>query len=87
MPPNKKTADEMNAILRSQYKSRVDRIRRAARRQGLIVMKSRARDPRSIEYAGFIIADEARHLVAGGRPHAFSLSIEEVEQYLLENRA
>ena len=85
--PNRKTADEINAILQSRFKSRVDRIRRAARRKGLIVMKSRARNPRSTEYCGFIIADDDRNLVAGEYPHAFSMSLEDVERYLLEDRA
>lgn len=70
-------------------KVRENRARRMARRQGYRVMKSRARDPRALEYGGYQIVDlDVGGVVAGfgnvGRGFAFSL--EDVEEWLEEEK-
>jgi hypothetical protein len=62
---------------------RENRLRRMAKRQGLMVVKSRRRDPRAIDYGGYMILDARTNLVvAGGSPQAFSLDLDEVEDHL-----
>lgn len=59
-------------------KVRENRARRAAERQGLLLKKSRRRDPRAIDYGTFVLVDASTNaLVAGER-----LNIEDVEKYL-----
>lgn len=65
-------------------KVRENRLRRMADRQGLRLVKSRRRDPRAIDYGGWMIVDVVTNgIVAGteavGRP---SWSLDEVERYL-----
>ncbi|HWK18748.1 MAG TPA: hypothetical protein VNR66_14950, partial [Solirubrobacteraceae bacterium] len=55
-------------------RTREQRLRRMADRQGLRLEKSRTRDPRAIDYGGWMIVDLATNaVVAGtgalGRPH------------------
>ena len=64
---------------------RENRLRRAADRQGLRLLKSRSRDPRAIDYGLFALVD-VRH---GGAVNpaiaerwTCSWTIEQVEQYL-----
>jgi hypothetical protein len=60
-------------------------LRRAARRQGLALEKSRCRDERAFEYGGFMVLDAATNgVVAGGHPMAFSLSLDDVAGVLSE---
>ena len=70
-------------------KVRENRLRRMADRQGLRLVKSRRRDPRAIDYGGWMIVDVVTNgIVAGteavGRP---SWSLDEVERYLERGRA
>jgi hypothetical protein len=78
----------------SEEKVRENRIRRAAERQGLRLVKSRRRDPRAIDYGRYWLvlaegvqtadlSDDRRNLVAGPRT---GYSIDEIEA-LLEGRA
>jgi hypothetical protein len=65
-------------------RTREQRLRRMADRQGLKLEKSRTRDPRAIDYGGWMIVDLATNaVVAGtgalGRPH---WSLDDVEAYL-----
>jgi hypothetical protein len=65
-------------------KIRENRLRRMAERQGLALRKSRRRDPRAIDYGGWMIVDAFTNtVVAGtegiGRPH---WSLDDVERYL-----
>jgi len=65
-------------------RTREQRLRRMADRQGLRLEKSRTRDPRAIDYGGWMIVDLATNaVVAGtgalGRPH---WSLDDVESYL-----
>jgi hypothetical protein len=62
---------------------RENRLRRMAKRQGLTVLKSRRRDPRAIDYGGYMLVDARTNLVvAGGSPHPYSLDLDEVEAHL-----
>jgi len=68
----------------SEDKIRENRLRRAAERQGLMLKKSRRRDPRAVDYGGYMLVDIATNgVVAGtgalGRPH---WSLDDVETYL-----
>ena len=65
-----------------QEKTREARLRRMAQRQGLKLHKSPRRDPRAYDYGGWYIANRNRVIVAGGTE--FSMSIDDVERYLLE---
>jgi hypothetical protein len=47
------TADEINDMSDAEYKVLENRLRRAAQRQGLVLQKSRARDPRATNYGTF----------------------------------
>lgn len=66
-------------------KVRENRLRRMADRQGMRLVKSRRRDPRAIDYGGYMLVNpEINAVVAGtesiGRP---SWSLDDVEQFLL----
>lgn len=71
-------------------KVRENRLRRMADRQGLKLMRSRARDPNSITYGGYQLVDiQTNGLVAGwgnaNRGYAFDL--DDVEQWLCSRNA
>ena len=63
--------------------AREKRLRRAAARQDLTLVKSRTRDPRAIGYGRFMLVDESGTAVFGsddrGRPVA---SLDEIERHL-----
>ena len=62
-----------------------NRLRRAAKRQGLVLIKSRSRDPRAIDYGGYMLADaEDNTVVAGELGSSRSLSLTEIAEQLLE---
>lgn len=68
-------------------KARENRLRRKAERQGLTLLKSRRRDPDAIDFGGFMIVDQDTNgAVFGATPHAYSASIEEVEDWLTTKR-
>lgn len=61
---------------------RENRLRRMAQRQGLMLRKSRRRDPRAVDFGGYWLVDASTTtLVAGGQ---FGISLDEVEAYLTE---
>jgi len=69
-------------------KVRENRLRRAAKRQGLDIKKSRMRDPRAIGYGKWMIIDpKTNTAVAGtaatGRPE---FSVDDVEDWLIGER-
>jgi len=64
------------------HKVRENRARRMAVRQGLVLMKSRRRDPRAIDFGGYMLVDENNRAVAGG--NHFDLNLEDVEEWLLD---
>lgn len=57
-------------------KVRENRLRRAAERQGLRLVKSRRRDPRALDYGRWEI------LNGDGRPVTDGLTLDDVEAYL-----
>jgi hypothetical protein len=64
-------------------KVREQRARRALRRRGLDLEKSRRRDPQARGFGRYRIIDpEARRVVAGGGVGEFSLSLDTVEAWL-----
>lgn len=66
---------EVNEMTDTEFKILENRLRRAARRQGMQLVKSRSRDPRAIDYAGYMLVDiESGGVVAGelGSPRVLS---------------
>jgi hypothetical protein len=64
-------------------KIREQRLRRAAERQGLSLTKSRRRDPRAVDYGGYMLVVMLTNaVVAGGHPWPYSLDLDEVEHEL-----
>jgi len=58
-------------------------VRRAARRQGVEVYKSRQRDPRGVLHGRWWILVPGQHVIGGGIVgNPPGLSLDEVEQYL-----
>lgn len=67
--------------MRNPDKVRENRLRRMAERQGLRLMKSRARDPRSLTYDGYILFDGASDAtVFGGN---YEAGLDAIEAFLL----
>jgi hypothetical protein len=63
-------------------KVRENRLRRVAERRGLSLVKSRRRDPRSIDYGMFMIVDPyANAVVAGELDSPRALSLDQVEEW------
>ena len=65
-------------------KVRENRLRRMAARQGLVLVKSRARDPRALDYQGFMLVDLYTNAVVYGvlDSRGGALDIDEVEAWL-----
>lgn len=65
-------------------KVRENRLRRAAERQGLRLLKSRRRDPRAIEYGTYMLVDADTNGVAwsGDHENGYGLDLDDVEDYL-----
>jgi len=61
-----------------------NRLRRMAERQGYVLQKSRRRDPRAIDYGGYMVIDRVHNwVVFGGEPRSYSASLDAVEAFLL----
>lgn len=58
------------------------RMRRKAHTMGLTICKSRARNPRDVTYGGWMIADPEGVLIAGGESPGYTLSLDEVGEWL-----
>lgn len=63
-------------------KSREQKLRRAARRRGLIATKSRNQYAWDCGYGWMIIDGNTNGVCAGGLPIPYSLSLEEAEAYV-----
>jgi hypothetical protein len=64
-------------------KVKENRLRRAAERQGLQLMKSRRRDPRALDFGTYKLVDPATNSVtASGLPSGYGLSLDDVEREL-----
>jgi hypothetical protein len=67
----------------SQEKTRENRLRRVAERQGLQLAKSRRRDPRATDFGGYMLSSIIKNFaVIGDQPFAFSATLDDVEAYL-----
>jgi len=64
-------------------KVRENKLRRMADRQGLQLIKSRRRDPRAIDYGGYMLIEARTNaIVLGGTPSAYCATIDDVEKFL-----
>lgn len=59
------------------------RLRRAARQQGLVLLKARFRDTQARGFGGYMLVTEDNVIKAGLEAHAYSMQIDDVENYLL----
>lgn len=67
----------------TEEKVRENKLRRMAERQGLVLVKSRRRDERSIDYGKFMIVDAFTNTVVAGELNThLALTPDEVEEYL-----
>jgi hypothetical protein len=60
------------------------RLRSAARRRGLRLVKSRSRTPSDWQYGTFMIVNDDNWLVAGNHNDGFGMTLEEVAEWLAE---
>jgi hypothetical protein len=64
-------------------KVRENRLRRVAERRGMILQKSRRRDPKAIDFGGYMLIDaETNGAILGSSPVAYSATLDEVEAWL-----
>lgn len=64
-------------------KVRENRARRAALRQGMELQKSKRRDPRALDFGGYMLVDlNGNFVIMGADPHPYSATIEQVEAWL-----
>jgi hypothetical protein len=69
-------------------KTRENRLRRMARRQGLDLQKSHRRDPRALDYGGYQLIDRGSNSLVLGElaGNGFSASLDDIEAFLLRPR-
>ena len=67
-----------------EEKVRENRLRRAAKRQGYALRKSRARDPRAMDYGCYMLTDPYTNnmVVAGELNSPRAMTLEQVEAWL-----
>jgi hypothetical protein len=75
-------AEEFKAMTPEQVKIFEARLRRAAKRQGMIMRKSRTRDPRAIDYGTYRLLDENSGNVQLHDSRGNGVSLLAVEQFL-----
>jgi len=69
----------------NEEKVRENRIRRQLKRMGIILKKSRARDPHARGYEGYALIDEDFGIViAGAKRWAYDMSLDDVEAHIRE---
>jgi hypothetical protein len=70
------------------HTAREMRARRAAKRQGLELSKSRTRDPRATDYGTYMLVNpHTKTLVAYGLERGYGLDLDAIERALNEGRA
>ena len=70
-----------------EYKIRENRVRRAAARQGLRLVKSRRRDPRALDYGGYMLTDLSTGAVVHSSGYnGFGLKLSDIEAYLTADK-
>jgi len=67
--------DENVGQTQQDEKVRENRLRRAAERQGLLLKKSRRRDPRAIDYGTYMVVDAVTNTLTAGE----RMTLDEVE--------
>ena len=60
------TAEQLNAMTDREYRALEARARRAAKRQGYELVKSRARSPIAPDYRGYVIVNPDTNMVEAG---------------------
>lgn len=64
-------------------KVKENRLRRVAARRGMRLEKSKRRDPKAIDFGGYMLIDAATNsVVTGGSPYAYSASLDDIDEYL-----
>lgn len=64
-------------------KVKENRLRRIAERRGMKIEKSRRRDPKAIDFGGYMLIDVSTNaVITGGSPYPYSASIEDIEEHL-----
>jgi hypothetical protein len=67
-----------------KFKTFENRLRRVARRQELVIQKSRTRDPRAKTYGGYMLTDfNDRVVFSGVNGRRFTATLADIEHYLL----
>jgi hypothetical protein len=68
-------------------KVRENRLRRAAARQGLNLVKSRRRDPRALDFGTYMLLDtRTTGVVSKGLRSGYGLTLDDVEEQLTKDR-
>jgi hypothetical protein len=85
------SVDELNAMTDQQYKTVENRLRQAAARQNLRLVKSRVRDPRAPLYGTYMLVDVRTGGVVfanwDGLHQEYGLDLEDIAEYLFGDRA
>ena len=64
-------------------KIRENRLRRAAQRQELVLVKSRSRDPLAVDYGTYQLRDKSGKVILAGTVRGgFGLSLDQIETHL-----
>jgi hypothetical protein len=66
-------------------KVRENRMRRMAQRQLLRLEKSRRRDPRAVDFGGYMLVNDKNVPVLGAARNAYEATLDEVEAYLTDD--
>jgi hypothetical protein len=73
---------EARHTMNATQKTRENRLRRKLSRMGYRLTRSRRRDPQAWDYGGYMIVDIwSGGVVAGAVPHAYSLTLSDVEEW------
>ncbi len=69
----------------AQEDVREARLRRMLHRRGLKLLKSRRRDPKALDYGGYMVANLVSGVVVFGEtPHSFCWTLDNVEKFLAD---
>jgi hypothetical protein len=72
---------DLSKMTGSEYKVLENRLRRAARRQGLHLEKSRTRDPQALDFGRYWLLDDRNIVVYG---HGHRAPLDQIAKYLQE---
>jgi len=69
--------------MQTSEKVRENRLRRMAERQGMILQKSRRRDPQAVDFGGYMLVDiQTNGVVLGAGAFPYQADLEDVAKYL-----